>query len=143
MKTSPEISPEILSSNPQFSKPKHHTRLQWVAKFRAMPFCHYCEKPLTLLTATKDHLTPTCRGGSDLISNVVPACLECNQKKAWRTEGEYRTAQQAISTLWEKSRAISKARSGTSADERYNEPGLLKKVVTEREKVSWAWRNPA
>jgi hypothetical protein len=29
-----------------------------------------------------------------------------------------------------------------SLEERFNEPGLLKKVVGERERVSWAWRNP-
>lgn len=31
---------------------------------------------------TKDHLVPRSRGGTTTPENIVPACEECNQKKA-------------------------------------------------------------
>jgi hypothetical protein len=41
--------------------------------------CAYCDKenvPLNL-----DHVRPRCNGGSDRLSNLVPACIPCNQRK--------------------------------------------------------------
>lgn len=48
--------------------------------------CAYChaEKPLTV-----DHLVPLARGGTDDISNIVPACRSCNSKKNARTAEEF------------------------------------------------------
>jgi len=41
--------------------------------------CIYCGiKPRKL---TMDHLTPISKGGSHTVSNIVPACKECNFKK--------------------------------------------------------------
>jgi 5-methylcytosine-specific restriction endonuclease McrA len=74
-----------------------HTERQWEGKFfRCGMRCYYCLKPLTLVAeeigeqATKDHLTPVSRGGSNLISNIVPACIDCNQRKGAMTEPEFR-----------------------------------------------------
>ena len=40
--------------------------------------CAYCrDKRAT----TIDHLKPRCRGGSNLRSNLVPACIDCNHSK--------------------------------------------------------------
>jgi hypothetical protein len=127
---------------------RRHTRKEWIDKLVEHGlFCHYCKTELTAETLTKDHLTPTCRGGSSAIENMVPACLPCNQMKAWRTEDEFMSARAFLSTR----------RRGTSFnsciprpeppkisyEERFNEPGLLKRLIGEREQVSWAWRNPA
>jgi len=49
--------------------------------------CIYCgrdDAPMTI-----DHKMPLSRGGSNDISNIVPACQPCNSKKAKRTAEEY------------------------------------------------------
>jgi HNH endonuclease len=38
------------------------------------PACHWCGQPAT----QADHLTPVARGGSNELSNLVPACQHCN-----------------------------------------------------------------
>jgi uncharacterized protein YjhX (UPF0386 family) len=123
---------------------RQHTDAQWKKKFNECGrACHYCHKSLTLDEATKDHQTPLCRGGSDKIENIVPACIECNQRKAWRTEEEFLKVLPMLSTKRRNSlRGNPYKKAKTSLEERENEPGLLKKVVTERERTSWAWRNP-
>jgi HNH endonuclease len=120
-------------------KPKtHYTPWEWIWKFGLSPRCHYCEKPLTLRTATKDHLIPQSRDGSNLIENIVPACVSCNLSKGTRTEEEYWVD---ISTRI--ACANTNLNIKTALEDSADERGLLKKVVGEREKVSWAWRNPA
>jgi hypothetical protein len=49
--------------------------------------CWYCHKKFDKLTA--DHMTPIARGGSNDISNIVPACLSCNASKGATTPLEY------------------------------------------------------
>lgn len=51
--------------------------------------CYYCGKELTIDTATEDHRIPLSRGGTDWISNIVPACGSCNSSKGPKTETEY------------------------------------------------------
>lgn len=43
--------------------------------------CYHCQAPLTVSTATMDHLIPVSRGGRSTRGNVVPACKECNTVK--------------------------------------------------------------
>lgn len=43
-----------------------------------------------LEASTVDHVTPTKRGGTELIENLVPACEHCNFQKRDRTLEEYR-----------------------------------------------------
>jgi hypothetical protein len=100
--------------------------------------CIYCATPLSFNDATKDHLTPTCRGGTDKISNIAPACLSCNQAKGWRTEEEFRLY---ISTKHTARARNTYIKPSPALEETINEPGLLKKLTNERERVSWAWRN--
>jgi hypothetical protein len=134
--------------------PGHHTERDWEKKFFSCNArCFYCSIPLTLSTASKDHRTPICRGGSDEIWNIVPACLPCNQKKGWRTTSEFLAKREAFAkSVKENSQPIAGVTSKKkilppsiiSLEERCNEPGLLKKLQTERDgNVSWAWRNPA
>jgi 5-methylcytosine-specific restriction endonuclease McrA len=55
-------------------------------------FCHYCgceihSDPASVDTlwkprqATVDHKTPLCRGGADVVTNLVLACKSCNDEK--------------------------------------------------------------
>lgn len=45
--------------------------------------CHYCEGcNFTEEEITKDHKDPISKGGTDSVSNIVPACLKCNRDKA-------------------------------------------------------------
>lgn len=58
-------------------------RPEWVKRQRARlfkrdPRCHWCRAPLTLETATLEHIIPRARGGSDYPDNLTLACLECN-----------------------------------------------------------------
>lgn len=48
--------------------------------------CFYCEAPPPL---TIDHNVPLKRGGTDDISNILPACRSCNSKKNTRTAAEF------------------------------------------------------
>jgi len=76
-----------------------HTEREWQKKFFAMGAkCYYCKSKLFFAEATKDHKTPTCRGGANRISNIVPSCLACNQSKGWRTESEFMALHPEFST---------------------------------------------
>ncbi|WP_369692276.1 HNH endonuclease [Schaalia hyovaginalis] len=53
--------------------------------------CHICGQPIDLtrkwpdpLSATRDHLIPRSRGGSDALDNVRPAHLRCNSSRQAR-----------------------------------------------------------
>lgn len=121
-----------------------HTERQWEGKFfRCGMRCWYCHKPLALRedrgheVATKDHLTPLSRGGSDTIDNIVPACIECNQRKGDLTEKEFRTA---FSEAFKLITSVPLVELSPSSLELQNEPGLLKKLTRERESGRW-WRS--
>lgn len=49
--------------------------------------CAYCGCPDTALTA--DHDVPLFRGGSNWISNILPACKTCNSRKGTKTAAEF------------------------------------------------------
>lgn len=80
--------------------------IQKIRKIRNASFynqkgrCHYCETPMwqkdatdfaktyaisearaRLLQATAEHLKPRCEGGHDDATNIVAACLFCNQHR--------------------------------------------------------------
>lgn len=128
---------------PQGKRSKDHTRPQWIAKFSETMVCYYCQTALTISSATKDHKTPTCRGGSNGIHNIVPACKTCNSRKSWRTEREFRKVQEKLVNRARLNRGIPFVKSFLSLEEMVDEPRLLETLVRERERVSWAWRNPA
>lgn len=50
--------------------------------------CAYCGMSGPL---EADHRIPLCRGGTNYISNILPACRSCNRSKGAKTEDEYRT----------------------------------------------------
>lgn len=49
--------------------------------------CAYCGST-ELIEA--DHRMPLCRGGSNMIANILPACRHCNRRKHQRTEEAFR-----------------------------------------------------
>lgn len=68
----------------QFGAPVNDLRMaQWFEVLDEWQHrCAYCGAagPLWI-----DHMTPLSRGGSNTVANVVPACEECNRRKARRT----------------------------------------------------------
>ena len=50
--------------------------------------CHYCGSDASQV----DHMLPSSRGGSDELSNLVPACARCNHAKADLTPEEWKAA---------------------------------------------------
>lgn len=47
--------------------------------------CAYCGTVYKRYGLTRDHVTPTSKGGKDVWENVVTACIGCNQYKSDRT----------------------------------------------------------
>jgi 5-methylcytosine-specific restriction endonuclease McrA len=67
--------------------PTTHTEQEWVEKVALLAgCCAYCGEEKQL---TRDHKTPLSRGGTDDISNIVPACRSCNSRKRHLTTPEF------------------------------------------------------
>ncbi len=67
----------------QRGAPGSHTTAEWQALVSECGGrCAYCDegKPLA-----RDHVIPLVRGGSNDISNIVPACKSCNSSKKAKT----------------------------------------------------------
>jgi 5-methylcytosine-specific restriction endonuclease McrA len=63
---------------------------QWRRLLRRHKFrCFYCGAKLFPANRTLDHKIPICRGGSNTIRNVVPACRPCNNRKMRMTTEEF------------------------------------------------------
>lgn len=43
--------------------------------------CHYCKGPAN----TADHIVPVSQGGTNEITNLLPACLSCNSTRKDKT----------------------------------------------------------
>jgi 5-methylcytosine-specific restriction endonuclease McrA len=50
--------------------------------------CQYCGKRVTRAEATYDHVVPRSRGGHTDWTNIVIACMPCNQRKGGRLPDE-------------------------------------------------------
>ena len=125
-----------------------YAQRQWEKKFFSSGArCYYCELPLLLNEAQREHMVPLARGGTDLIANIVPSCARCNLAKGTMTVEEFLNSRRSLRTLSENSTAITKTKSNDAVNfpEENNEPGLLRRVMSERDgmRASWAWRNPA
>jgi 5-methylcytosine-specific restriction endonuclease McrA len=76
---------------------QHFTFEEWEAVLKEHAgHCAYCGSTDRI---EADHRTPLCRGGSNLISNILPACQRCNRRKHRRTEEEFRALLQAERAL--------------------------------------------
>ncbi|MCX6851679.1 MAG: HNH endonuclease [Verrucomicrobia bacterium] len=68
-----------------------HTRTEWLAKLSLFDYCPICERPWSSIPPrpdrryryvwTQDHIIPLACGGTDDISNIQPACYQCNSGK--------------------------------------------------------------
>ncbi len=80
---------------PKWAKPRRflikiHTEHEWELKLKEYDYkCAYCKTPSPRLQ--KDHVIPVSKGGSDEISNIVPACSYCNASKGNRDYPKPRT----------------------------------------------------
>ena len=64
------------------------TAAEWqVLVVRSLGRCAYCGVRAKLQA---DHRIPLCRGGTNNIMNITPACGPCNRRKHGRTEQEFR-----------------------------------------------------
>jgi 5-methylcytosine-specific restriction endonuclease McrA len=43
--------------------------------------CHYCNGPAN----TADHILPVSKGGGNELSNLLPACINCNSTRKAKT----------------------------------------------------------
>lgn len=71
-----------------------HTTADFLTIIRAQNYvCFWCCAPLReesgKIVATRDHLVPISRRGSNCKSNIAAACLPCNQAKGGMTATEY------------------------------------------------------
>ena len=58
-------------------------------------FCCYCQEPITVRSATADHVQARARGGSNSRDNLVAACQPCNKTKGAMSEKAFRAAIEA------------------------------------------------
>lgn len=66
----------------------HFTVEEWLALLEEYSSqCGYCG---AIGSLEADHRTPLCRGGSNTIDNIIPACRHCNRRKHQKTEAEFR-----------------------------------------------------
>lgn len=73
-------SPEIQALRQEFNvtvRPvlREHYATQEIVR------CHYCAHRLSLSQLTFDHVQSLCKGGDNTLSNIVPACKECNAQR--------------------------------------------------------------
>lgn len=67
-----------------------HTLTEWLDKCALLGnVCFYCGEARPL---SRDHNIPLSRGGTDDISNILPACNLCNCRKHMRTAAEFLAA---------------------------------------------------
>ena len=58
--------------------------------------CFHCDEELSPKTFTLDHVLPVALGGDNTVSNFVPSCGPCNQKRGCNEpEGRLLLVQQA------------------------------------------------
>lgn len=64
-----------------------HTAQEWREKCALFAnLCAYCGEAKPLI---REHKVPICRGGTNDITNIVPACKTCNSRKGRKTAAEY------------------------------------------------------
>lgn len=53
-------------------------------------YCAYCGTSISLKAMQADHVVPLHKGGSDEVSNMLPACRSCNHYKSTLTVEQFR-----------------------------------------------------
>lgn len=78
--------PTIVVVPGYFNKRKQNGRKHKSIKLRQLyniydGKCQYCCKQIPYNVATRDHVLPRCKGGSNCETNIVLSCKKCNLKK--------------------------------------------------------------
>ena len=134
-----------------------HSDAEWQKILVACAYrCFYCAEVLPLDRPedwTKDHLVPLIRGGCTCCGNLVCSCRRCNSMKKEKTVAEFlqmkpslvKTSGQFYTriislgpVLPAKNDPLLNAVKRLAEQKRF--PGSAR---NEREKTSWAWRNPS
>ena len=84
-------------------EPKH-TFIEWIELLKKHDNrCFYCGDKMTkyvgLKQRTRDHIVAIYNGGTDEISNIVPACRSCNSQKGTKTLEEWKGSTTIETTL--------------------------------------------
>lgn len=74
--------PSVIVNQVPMKSPQHVRLTNESLYWRDKGKCQYCSKILSIKTLTRDHVTPTSRGGANEWHNVVAACSVCNLRKA-------------------------------------------------------------
>ena len=61
----------------------------WVVCINQGWRCTGCDCSINKKTATRDHIVPLSKGGSDFIKNIQAMCLRCNCRKGTRNMAEF------------------------------------------------------
>lgn len=62
----------------------------WAEKLKYFGYaCYLCGEDLRNKKIHRDHRIPLCRGGTNYIANIAPACSRCNLQKGTKTEAEF------------------------------------------------------
>jgi len=72
-----KFTPESTKPPPQLNR---RQRMETILH-RDGPSCVWCQDPLTMDTATTDHLIPKLKGGPSWIENEMAACRRCNKQR--------------------------------------------------------------
>jgi len=78
------MAQEIPAIKPLSDRDKRSQRRAQTFKRRLLmrdPRCRWCLTPLTIETATIDHIVPLMRGGLDNRNNMCLACEKCNKSR--------------------------------------------------------------
>jgi 5-methylcytosine-specific restriction endonuclease McrA len=89
------IRSKLNSSKDLSRKVAREKGIQKISKLRLMRLynaahwkCFYCGR-FCRLSITIDHVVPLSKGGTNEISNLLPACKQCNNAKANMSLGEF------------------------------------------------------
>ena len=94
------IGTQIRIRSQRVAAPGSHTTEEWHALLERHNYtCAYCPAKLTRRTATRDHIVALKNGGSNYISNIAPACSQCNNWKRCMSAEEFQAKLLAIKEL--------------------------------------------
>jgi len=132
-------SAEFSKGDPQKTEPAYSYR-DWLAHLEKHGSkCHWCGFRLTPVTATKDHLQPISRFGTDVLPNIVPSCSRCNSLKGNMNAEEFRAWKRAHCGKISTRDTYRNSEIHKDIDREKYDRDLLADLERERQDVSW-WR---
>ena len=68
----------------------HNLSIEYIFTMMDYSICPYCNKQISPLDFSIDHLTPKNRGGSNELNNLHLVCIKCNKVKGDLTDEEFK-----------------------------------------------------